>query len=82
MASSIVNFGWLFYCAITEYCYALGYSKIKTVQLENNCTATNGKIYTGYAIKQSNSQLVANNMYYIILCVTFCASGRHPVVYN
>ena len=22
------------------------------VQLENNCTATNGKIYTGYAIKQ------------------------------
>ena len=21
------------------------------VQLENNCTATNGKIYTGYAIK-------------------------------
>ena len=45
MASSIVNFGWLFYCAITEYCYA------KTVQLENNCMATNGKIYKGYAIK-------------------------------
>ena len=22
-----------------------------TVQLENNCTATNGKIYTGYAIR-------------------------------
>ena len=22
----------------------------KTVQLENNCMATNGKIYTGYAI--------------------------------
>ena len=25
MASSIVNFDWLFYRAITEYCYALGY---------------------------------------------------------
>ena len=24
-ASSIVNFGWLYYCAITEYCYALSY---------------------------------------------------------
>ena len=23
----------------------------KTVQLENNCTATNGTIYTGYAIR-------------------------------
>ena len=45
MASSIVNFGWLFYRAITEYYCAI------TVQLENNCTATNGKIYTGYAIR-------------------------------
>ena len=25
MASSIVNFGWQFYHAITEYCCALGY---------------------------------------------------------
>ena len=43
MASSIVNFGWLFYHAITD---------TKTVQLDNNCMAINGKIYTGYAIKK------------------------------
>ena len=47
MASSIVNFGWLFHHAITTI-YVLRYRK--TEQLENNCTATNGKTYTGYAI--------------------------------
>ena len=44
MASSIVNFGWLFYRVITEY--AMPWAT-KTVQLENNCTATNRKINKG-----------------------------------
>ena len=44
-----MNFDWLLYCAITDSCYAV------TVQLENNCTATNGTIYTGYAIIMGNS---------------------------
>ena len=29
-----------------------------TVQLENNCTATNGKIYTGYAINMITMHLL------------------------
>ena len=47
-----MNFGWLFYRAITEY-ITVQLLNI-AVQLENNCTATNGKIYTGYAINQGN----------------------------
>ena len=54
MASRIVNFDWLLYCAITDSCYAV------TVQLENNCTATNGTIYTGYAISAKTIQIMAN----------------------
>ena len=50
-----MNFDWLLYCAITDSCYAV------TVQLENNCTATNGTIYTGYAI---------NNIIIIIIIIT------------
>ena len=46
-----MNFDWLLYCAITDSCYAV------TVQLENNCTATKGTIYTGYAINDITDRL-------------------------
>ena len=42
--SNLRHAGWLFYRAITEY-QLLNIA----VQLENNCTATNGKIYSSCA---------------------------------
>ena len=42
-----MNFGWLFYVQLLNITVQL---LNIAVQLENNCTATNGKIYTGYAI--------------------------------
>ena len=46
------------------------------VQLENNCTATNGKIYTGYAIKSVINNNILSEQWYLGRMVTWSSNSN------